>query len=111
MADDVPEEEKRRRFHLLEALQKEVSQEKMRKYLNTTVEVLVEEKQKNRWRGRNPQNKLVFFPDVRDLRGQLVQVQIKHAGPWSMSGVAADNRQPLNGIQDTSANIPLAVIS
>jgi len=53
----------------------------------------------------------VFFPDVRDLRGQLVQVQIKHAGPWSMSGVAADNRQPLNGIQDTSANIPLAVIS
>jgi len=111
MADDVPEEEKRRRFHLLEALQKEVSQEKMRKYLNITVEVLVEEKQKNRWRGRNPQSKLVFFPDVRDLRGQLVQVQIKHAGPWSMSGVAADNRQPLNGIQDTSANIPLAVIS
>ena len=111
MADDVPEEEKRRRFHLLEALQKEVSQEKMRKYLNTTVEVLVEEKQKNRWRGRNPQNKLVFFSDTRDLRGQLVQVHIKHAGPWSMSGVAADNRQTLNVTQDTVANVPLAVIS
>jgi len=111
MEDDVPDEEKRRRFHLLEELQKEVSQEKMLKYLHTTVEVLVEGKQKNRWRGRNPQNKLVFFPDKRDQCGQLVQVYIKHAGPWSMSGVAADQQQTRNAVPDNDLNIPLAVIS
>src|SRR5690606_7703848 len=42
MVDDVTDEEKRRRFHEIEALQKEVSLEKMRRYLGETVEVLVE---------------------------------------------------------------------
>jgi tRNA-2-methylthio-N6-dimethylallyladenosine synthase len=110
MVDDVPEEEKRRRFHLLETLQKEVSQEKMLKYLKTSVEVLVEEKQKDRWRGRTPQNKLVFFPDPRELRGQLVEVHIKHAGPWSMSGVAVDAPQ-ITTSANHNAGIPLAVVS
>lgn len=110
MEDDVAEEEKRRRFHLLEALQKEVSQEKMLKYLNTSVEVLVEGKQKDRWRGRTPQNKLVFFPDPRELHGQLVEVYIKHTGPWSMSGVAADAPQIKTSANHTAA-IPLAVVS
>ena len=92
MADDVSDEEKRRRFHLIEALQKEVSTEKMRRYLGQTVEVLVEERDKGRWRGRTPHNKLVFFDDARDLRGWLVPVHVTHTGPWSMSGKAADHR-------------------
>ena len=108
MADDVPEAEKRRRFQVLEALQKEIAQEKMRRFRGQVVEVLVEEKQKDRWRGRNPQNKLVFFPDARDLRGQLVQVRITHAGPWSMSGTAVD--QP-SASANGKAGIPLAVLS
>lgn len=86
MADDVPEDEKRRRFHLIEALQKEISEAKMRQYLGQTVEVLVEGEQRGRWRSRNPQNKLVFFDDPRDLKGQVVQVKINHTGVWSMSG-------------------------
>jgi tRNA-2-methylthio-N6-dimethylallyladenosine synthase len=52
--------------------------------------VLVEDKHKGSWRGRSPQNKLVFFDDPRDLKGELVRVQIEHAGPWSLSGTAAD---------------------
>jgi len=94
LADDVSDEEKRRRFHLIEALQKEVSTEKMRHYLGRTVEVLVEERDKGRWRGRTPYNKLVFFDDPRDLRGQLVPVLVTHTGPWSMSGKTADHRPP-----------------
>ena len=86
MIDDVPDEEKRRRFQLLEALQKEILLEKMRRHLGETVEVLVEERDKGRWRGRTPHNKLVFFDDPRELRGHLVQVEITHTGPWSMSG-------------------------
>ena len=103
MVDDVPDEEKRRRFHLIEALQKEVSTEKTRRYLGQTVEVLVEDRDKGRWRGRTPHNKLVFFDDPRDLRGQLVAVHVTHTGPWSMSGRPADHRPP------TAASIPLTV--
>jgi tRNA-2-methylthio-N6-dimethylallyladenosine synthase len=91
MADDVSDEEKRRRFHLIEGLQKEISTAKMRAYLGQTVEVLVEERDKGRWRGRTPHNKLVFFDDARELRGQLVPVHVTHTGPWSMSGKAADS--------------------
>ncbi|MFN2279189.1 MAG: TRAM domain-containing protein, partial [Candidatus Promineifilaceae bacterium] len=90
-------------------LQKEVSQEKMLAFLDSTVEVLVEGKQKDRWRGRNPQNKLVFFPDPRELRGQLVQVHVKHAGPWSMSGEAIDRPEVQRSANGATRSIPLAV--
>jgi tRNA-2-methylthio-N6-dimethylallyladenosine synthase len=93
--DDVSDEEKRRRFQLLEELQKEVSEKKMARWRGETVEVLVEDKYKGRWRGRTPQSKLVFFDDPRELQGQLVQVRIRHTGPWSMSGVAVDRPEPV----------------
>jgi tRNA-2-methylthio-N6-dimethylallyladenosine synthase len=111
MADDIPEEEKRRRYELIDDLHREISQEKMRHWLGQTVEVLVEEKHKGRWRGRIPQNKLVFFNDPRELKGEVVQVHISHTGPWSMSGRAADR---LNGSGPKTAvpveSIPLAVV-
>lgn len=112
MPDDVPDAEKRRRFQLLEALQREVSLEKMRRYLGETVEVLVEDRDKGRWRGRSPHNKLVFFDDPRDLRGRLVEVEITHAGPWSMSGRLADGRQIAtdNSIAAVGEIIPLGVL-
>jgi len=100
MPDDVPDAEKRRRFHLIEALQKRVLENKMQRWLGETVEVLVEGRHKGRWRSRSQQGKLVFFDDPRELKGTLVQVQITHAGPWSMSGEAVDKPQPepVNGI-------------
>ncbi|GJM42280.1 MAG: tRNA-2-methylthio-N(6)-dimethylallyladenosine synthase [Ardenticatenaceae bacterium] len=94
MEDDVPDGEKRRRFHLIEALQKEISQERNNRWLGETVEVLVENKHKGSWRGRSPQNKLVFFDDPRDLKGEMVQVIVEHAGPWSLSGSLVDPNKP-----------------
>jgi tRNA-2-methylthio-N6-dimethylallyladenosine synthase len=91
MEDDVPEAEKRRRFQEIEALQKEISTRKMAHWLDRTVEVLVEDMHKGRWRGRSPQGKLVFFDDEREWRGELARVQITHTGPWSMSGRLAEN--------------------
>jgi tRNA-2-methylthio-N6-dimethylallyladenosine synthase len=111
LEDDVPEEEKRRRFQVVEQLNKEISQRKMARWYGQTVEVLVEGLHKDRWRGRSPQNKLVFFDDPRDLKGQLVQVKITHAGPWSMSGQAIDRpgrRQSAHKPEDT---IPLPLVS
>jgi tRNA-2-methylthio-N6-dimethylallyladenosine synthase len=113
MTDDVPDAEKRRRFQLLEALQKEISTEKMRRYLGQTVEVLVEDRDKGRWRGRTPHNKLVFFDDPGDLRGRLVLVEITHAGPWSMSGRMAGNGHSLThtvSAAPAGESIPLSVL-
>ena len=107
MEDDVPDVEKRRRFHLIENLQKEISQERNNRWLGETVEVLVEDKHKGSWRGRSPQNKLVFFDDPRELRGELVQVKIEHAGPWSLSGTPADAVAPQ---PDPMETIPLTVL-
>jgi tRNA-2-methylthio-N6-dimethylallyladenosine synthase len=90
MADDVPEAEKERRFRLLEAQHERISIQINQRYLGQTVEVLVEDQHKGKWRGRTPQNKLVFFEDDRrDWRGQLVPVTISWAGAWSMQGSVA----------------------
>ncbi|MBU2634710.1 MAG: TRAM domain-containing protein, partial [Nanoarchaeota archaeon] len=57
--------------------------------LGKTVEVLVEEKHKGKWKGRTRTHKLVFFRDEGDWRGKLAQVKITWAGPWSMQGELA----------------------
>lgn len=87
MEDDVPPEEKERRRRALDDLQAEIVGEINRRYLGETVEVLVEEQHKGKWRGRTRTNKLVFFEDERDWRGRLAQVAISWTGPWSMQGV------------------------
>ncbi len=84
MDDDVPDDEKRERLRMLEVLQASVVAEINAKHLGERVEVLVEDKQKGRWRGRTPQNKLVFFEAEGDLTGRLAQVEITWTGPWSM---------------------------
>jgi tRNA-2-methylthio-N6-dimethylallyladenosine synthase len=92
MDDDVPDEEKRRRFHLLEDLQEGIVAEINAKYLGESVEVLFEEKVKGRWKGRTPTNKLVFVESDEDLRGKLERVTVTWTGPWSMQ--ASLMRQP-----------------
>ncbi len=82
--DNVPEEEKMRRFRLLEDLQENIVAEINRDYLGKKVEVLFEDKVKNRWRGRTPTNKLVFMETGQDLRGKVVPVTVTWTGPWSM---------------------------
>jgi tRNA-2-methylthio-N6-dimethylallyladenosine synthase len=89
MDDDVPAEEKKRRWDALDALQAQVVGEINGRLLGETVEVLVEGRHKGRWRGRTRTNKLVFFDDGRDWRGKLAQVRIGWTGPWSMIGTVA----------------------
>ncbi|MEA3459930.1 MAG: TRAM domain-containing protein, partial [Chloroflexota bacterium] len=86
LLDDVPPEEKERRRKLLEELQEGIAAEINRRLLGKTVEVLVEEKHKGKWKGRTRTNKLVFFQDNKNWRGKLAQVKITWAGPWSMQG-------------------------
>ncbi len=86
LPDNVPDEEKWRRFRLLETLQEGIAAAINARYLGETVEVLFEEKVKGRWKGRTPTNKLVFVESEDDLRGQVLPVQITWTGPWSMQG-------------------------
>jgi tRNA-2-methylthio-N6-dimethylallyladenosine synthase len=84
MEDNVPDEEKMRRFRLLEELQEQVVAEINKNYLGQTVEVLFEDKVKNRWKGRIPTNKLVFVETDEDLKGKILPVMVTWTGPWSM---------------------------
>lgn len=90
MTDDVSEDEKERRRKKLDDLQTTILEKKNRVYQDQTVEVLVEDFRKGRWRGRTPHNKLVFFADDRDLTGQLVNVHIESTEPYLLMGRAAD---------------------
>ena len=73
-----------RRFRMLEELQEKIVGEINQKFLGETVEVLFEEKVKNRWMGRTPTNKLVFVETEDNLRGELLPVTVTWTGPWSM---------------------------
>ena len=92
MDDNVSAEEKMRRFRMLEELQEQVVGDINKKYLGQSVDVLFEDKVKNRWRGRTPTNKLVFVESDQDLRGKLLPVTVTWTGPWSMQ--ATLTRQP-----------------
>jgi tRNA-2-methylthio-N6-dimethylallyladenosine synthase len=95
MQDDVPAEEKMERFRALEELQERIVSEINERYLGTVVEVLFEEKVRDRWKGRTPTNKLVFMESDEDLRGRLVPVQITWTGPWSMQGSGVRMQAPI----------------
>lgn len=84
MDDDVPEEEKMRRFRLLEELQEQIAGEINAGLLGQQIDVLFEESVKGRWKGRTPTNKLTFVESNQDLRGQILPVKITWTGPWSM---------------------------
>lgn len=94
LIDDVPAEEKMRRFRLLEDLQENISADINARLLGETVSVLIEEQSRGRWRGRTPTNKLVFVESDRDIWGQEVAVRITWTGPWSMVGLLAEE-EPL----------------
>jgi tRNA-2-methylthio-N6-dimethylallyladenosine synthase len=82
--NDVPEEEKMRRFRMLEELQEKIVGEINSRYLGKKVQVLFEDQVKNRWRGRTPTNKLVFVEVQQELRGKVLPVTVTWTGPWSM---------------------------
>jgi tRNA-2-methylthio-N6-dimethylallyladenosine synthase len=91
LPDDVPPEEKERRRRAVEDLQKRIVSDINTQFLGQTVKVLVEERHKGKWRGRTRTNKLVFFDTgARDWTGELAQIRITWAGPWSMQGEVSE---------------------
>jgi tRNA-2-methylthio-N6-dimethylallyladenosine synthase len=96
MHDDVGEEEKMRRFRLLEDLQERIVADINGTYLGRTVGVLFEDKVKDRWKGRTPTNKLVFLESDADLKGKTLPVTITWTGPWSMQATLQRQGAPIS---------------
>jgi tRNA-2-methylthio-N6-dimethylallyladenosine synthase len=86
MADDVPEDEKKRRLKMLEGLQENILTEINAKLKGKILEILVEGKQKGKWFGRTGTDKLVFFTDNVNYMGKLVNLRIDQTSPWSLQG-------------------------
>jgi len=86
MQDNIPDCVKWDRFRKLEELQEKVAGEIHSIKVGKPVEVLFEDKRKGRWRGRTPNNELVFVETEQELMGQRRNVKVEWAGPWSMIG-------------------------
>jgi len=90
MVDNVPDEEKWRRFRLLEELQEGIATRINAKYQGERVDVLFENKVRGRWRGRTTTNKLVFVETEENIMGKVLPVVITWTGPWSMQARLAE---------------------
>lgn len=84
--DDVDAVEKERRRAAIENLQTQIAGERNRAKLGQIEEILVDGKQKGRWRGRTRTNHLVFFASDEPSLGRLAHVRVTWAGPWSLIG-------------------------
>jgi tRNA-2-methylthio-N6-dimethylallyladenosine synthase len=92
--DDVPRAEKKRRLQALLDVQEGIGREVNERWVGRVTEVLVDQVRPPsshdggapRVAGRNRNNKLVHFDGGPDFIGQLVNVRIDHAGPYSLVG-------------------------
>jgi tRNA-2-methylthio-N6-dimethylallyladenosine synthase len=111
--DDVLPAEKERRRRALDEQQARILAEINAATLGQSLLVLVEGDHKGRWRGRTRTNKLVFFEDPsRDWRGQIAEVTIDWAGPWSLLGRLPGRPALPAGVQAGAASEwPAEVIS
>lgn len=91
MEDDVPEETKKRRLQEIVDLQQELSYKRTSRFLNQTVEVLIEKDSKRsdaHWSGRNSENVVVVFPKENYKVGDFVMVKINDCTTATLIGEA-----------------------
>ena len=89
MEDDVPSEDKAARLKAIEALQEEVLTEINSGLAGESLQILVEGRKRGKWLGRSRNDKLVFFEDEGDRKGEIVEVCVDKTGPWSLQGTVA----------------------
>ena len=84
--DNISLAEKKARLNIIEQLQEGIATEINAQLSGKTLEILVEEKAKDKWQGRTRSGKLVFFNDSHDYLGQLMNISIEKTSPWSLQG-------------------------
>ncbi|MFN0093348.1 MAG: tRNA (N6-isopentenyl adenosine(37)-C2)-methylthiotransferase MiaB [Dehalococcoidia bacterium] len=90
MADDIPSEVKAQRLHQVEEVEHRISLEINQRYAGTTQPILVEGFRGEQPFGRTRTGKLVHL-DAPARLGSMVDVEIAHAGPFSLRGMPVDS--------------------
>lgn len=89
-ADDVPKEEKRRRWRVLQDLMEEITLRKNQEFVGKAVEVLAEKCEKKGEQtivsGNSREMKLVTFLGTPEDVGKIVNVKIEKAREWVLEG-------------------------
>ncbi|MEX0800600.1 MAG: tRNA (N6-isopentenyl adenosine(37)-C2)-methylthiotransferase MiaB [Dehalococcoidia bacterium] len=115
MEDDVPQDEKMRRLHAVEALQERIATEINAALVGTTQEVLVEGEKEGILTGRARSNKLVHFRAAaspsplnvgrglqtpagvgRPRLGDTITVRVTGSSPWSLRGERVPAVEPVS---------------
>jgi tRNA-2-methylthio-N6-dimethylallyladenosine synthase len=122
--DNVPLEVKRERLQAVERLQEGIASAYSQALIGQDLEILVEGREKGKWKGRSRTNKPVFFDSPRgpeydglDWTGKLVDITIETAGPWSLVGRVAGtppSRRSLpmfDSVEQCEVTIPLVSVS
>lgn len=91
LEDDIPEEVKKRRLTEIISVQNKISLERTKRFVGTTVEVLIEKTSKrseDEWSGRNSQNTTTVFPKENYNVGDFVLVEITDCTSATLIGKA-----------------------
>ena len=89
MENQVPEEQKHKRFDKLKALVESQIEENNQKYIGTIQKVLVEGTSKNNEKmltGRTDSNKVVIFEGDKNLIGNMIEIKIVSEHMWYLRG-------------------------
>lgn len=85
MEDQIPHEEKVRRFELLSAVQNDIADKLNKKYVGRTVRVLCDSSVNGECSGRTSGNKIVNFQGKAPV-GSIVDVKITSSGAYILKG-------------------------
>lgn len=96
MEDDVPEEVKKRRLQEIVDLQQILSEKRTKRFLDQTVEILIEKESKKsnlHWSGRNSENVVTVFPKEDYKVGDFVLVKVNDCTTATLIGEAVGYSQ------------------
>ncbi len=91
MEDQIPHEEKVRRFELLSSVQNDIADKLNEKYIGKTVRVLCDSSEHGECSGRTSGNKIVNF-EGKAMVGTFADVEITSAGAYILKGKEKDEK-------------------
>jgi len=86
LEDNVPHEEKEKRWHILQKLMEKITLEKNQKYLNKTVNVLFEKHKNGIAEGWSDEMKKTVVKSTKNIVGQYLPVNITESKTWILEG-------------------------
>lgn len=87
LKDDISQVEKKKRFHFINDLIRDLSEEYNQRFIGKETEVLVEKVEKGYASGKNPEFKYCRFKsEDKDLIGKYITIKVDQALEWALEG-------------------------